>query len=82
VDALVSAETIALRMAETLTELGGELSERFEQSYVTLAKERIREAVRRCREGGLEHLSDVMAIDWLEYPRHAGPRFTDRKSVV
>lgn len=71
-----AAPTVATRLAETLGGLGGVPSERTGQLHVTLPKAGIREAVRRCREGGLEHLSDVMAIDWLEYPGHQGPRFT------
>jgi NADH-quinone oxidoreductase subunit C len=75
--AAMSAPTVAGTLATTLQErLGGERSERFDQTHVTIAPERIREAVRTCREGGLEHLSDVMGIDWLEYPGHQGPRFT------
>ena len=75
-DALVSGERLADRMADALAELGGERSERFDQTYVTLDGDRIPDAVRRCREAGFEQLSDVMAIDWLEYPGHQGPRFT------
>jgi NADH-quinone oxidoreductase subunit C len=75
--AAVSAPVVAARVADELVaSLGGEPSERFGERHVTLAKERVREAVRHAREAGLEHLSDVMAIDWLEYPRHDGPRFT------
>ncbi|MDZ7708594.1 MAG: NADH-quinone oxidoreductase subunit C [Trueperaceae bacterium] len=75
-DPFVSGQRLADRMADALAELGGERSERFDQTYVTLAGERIQEAVRRCRDAGFEQLSDVMAIDWLEYPGHQGPRFT------
>jgi NADH-quinone oxidoreductase subunit C len=75
--AAVSAPTVAERIAAELVErMGGERSERFDQTHVTLAAARIREAVRHARTGGLEHLSDVMGIDWLDYPGHAGPRFT------
>ena len=75
--AAVSAPTLATRVADELVaDYGGTLSERFGQPHVTLAKARIREAVRHGRDEGLEQLSDVMAIDWLEYPRHQGPRFT------
>jgi len=75
-DALVSGQRLVDRMADALQELGGERSERFDQTYVTIDREQIQGAVRRCREAGFEQLSDVMAIDWLEYPGHEGPRFT------
>ncbi|MDR9390778.1 MAG: NADH-quinone oxidoreductase subunit C [Trueperaceae bacterium] len=59
-----------------LGELGGERADRGGDVHVALPAERIREAVRRARAGGFEQLSDVLAVDWSEYPRHAGPRFT------
>lgn len=67
------AETLAERL---LAEVEGERTERFDQTHVIVPAARIREAVRTCRSGGLEHLSDVMAIDFLDYPGHQGPRFT------
>jgi NADH-quinone oxidoreductase subunit C len=73
----VSAPTVAETLAATLeASVGGARSQRFDQTHLTVPAARIREAVRTCREGGLEHLSDVMGIDWLEYPGHQGPRFS------
>lgn len=69
--------TIAASAAERIVgEYGGTPGERFDQLHVTVPPSRIRAAIRRCRADGLEHLSDVMGIDWLEYPGHQGKRFT------
>ena len=72
----VSTPSVAESMVEALSDLSAERSDRFGQLHLTLPASAIREAVRRCRAAGLEHLSDVMGIDWLEYPGQQGPRFT------
>lgn len=64
------------RVLPGLEELGGVRSETLDQVHVTVPKERIVEAVTNCRRAGFELLSDVMGLDWLEYPGHQGSRFT------
>lgn len=64
------------RVLPRLEELGGVRSESFDQVHVRVPRERIVEAVAACRRAGFEQLSDVLGIDWLEYPGHEGPRFT------
>ena len=66
------------RVEETvaaLAPLGGRAVDRLGLTHVTIPRERIREAVRLCRDAGFDLLSDVLGIDWLEFPRHVGPRF-------
>lgn len=74
--AAADAAGLAARTAERLEAEGGVRSESLGQLYVAVSKERIVETVRSCREAGFELLSDVMGIDWMEYPGHRGPRFT------
>ena len=67
---------LAERTVERLVGEGGVRSESLGQLHVTVAKEDVVGAVLSCRADGFELLSDVMGIDWLEYPGHAGKRFT------
>lgn len=64
------------RMVQRLEEGGGTRSESLGQVYVAVDRTDIVDAVRGCRRAGFELLSDVLGIDWLEYPGHRGPRFT------
>ena len=64
------------RIQPRLEELGGIRSETLGQVYMTIPKGAIEDAVRSCRRAGFEQLSDVMGIDWLEYPGHQAERFT------
>ena len=63
------------RILPRLQELGGERSESLGQVYVAVPREQVVEAVLACRRAGFEQLSDVLGIDWSEFPGHGGPRF-------
>ncbi|MEX2502700.1 MAG: NADH-quinone oxidoreductase subunit C [Trueperaceae bacterium] len=67
---------LVTEMVEALAPLGATPRDRLGQTHLTLPAASIREAVRSCRSAGFDQLSDVMGIDWLEFPRHQGPRFT------
>ncbi|HRN19240.1 MAG: NADH-quinone oxidoreductase subunit C [Trueperaceae bacterium] len=63
------------RVLESLTELGGVVSEFKDMISVTLSKSKVIEGLKVCRAEGLEMLTDVMGIDYLTYPGHRGKRF-------
>ncbi|MDZ7800915.1 MAG: NADH-quinone oxidoreductase subunit C [Trueperaceae bacterium] len=69
-------EGLAARVAAELEAEGGTVRREFDQLHVLLPAARITESVRHAKTAGFEQISDVMGIDWLDYPGHQGPRFT------
>jgi NADH-quinone oxidoreductase subunit C len=64
------------QMVEKLKVLGGKPGEFKEMVSVTIAKDRLVDAVTLCKAEGFEMLSDIFGIDYLTYPGHQGKRFT------
>ena len=60
---------------ERLTEMGGRTSEFKGMINVTLDKGSLIEGLKAAKEAGLEMLTDVTSIDYLDYPGHRGKRF-------
>ncbi len=58
-----------------LETLGGQTSESFGQTHVTLPAAQIREAITYLRKAGYEQLSDIFGIDYQGDPEHQGARF-------
>lgn len=59
-----------------VTALGGRSSEFKGMTSVTVAKADLVAAVAAAKRAGMALLSDVLGIDWLEYPGRQGKRFT------
>ena len=55
---------------------GGKPGEFKEQVSVTVERDGLVAAVEAAKNAGFDMLSDVFGIDYLEYPGHAGKRFT------
>lgn len=72
--AFTVADPLAVAL-EHLTELDGQRSDFKEIITVTLPKGRLLEALEACKGAGLEMLSDIFGMDYLEYPGHQGKRF-------
>lgn len=53
-----------------------------DQEQVSATRDGIIAALTAARTEGYELLSDIFGIDWLEYPRHRGARFTVVYNVV
>ncbi len=53
-----------------------------DQVSETVTREQIHGTIRSLQAEGYVMLSDIFGIDWLEYPRHQGPRFTVVYNVV
>ncbi len=66
------ARAVAL---EQLAELEGQASEFRGIITVTIAKSRLLEGLEACKSAGLEMLSDIFGMDYLNYPGHQGKRF-------
>jgi NADH-quinone oxidoreductase subunit C len=64
------------QMVEKLKVLGGKPGEFKEMVSVTVAKDRLVDAITLCKTEGFEMLSDIFGIDYLSYPGHQGKRFT------
>lgn len=70
-----------MSLVESITDT---LKERFEAKpaefkgmvSVTVEKEHIVSAVEVAKEAGFDMISDIFGIDYLEYPRHQGKRFS------
>jgi NADH-quinone oxidoreductase subunit C len=74
--AAVRAGPLVTRTVERLAALGGEAGEFHGQVTVTVPAESVTTAVESAKTAGFDLLSDVFGIDWLNYPRHHGPRFS------
>jgi NADH-quinone oxidoreductase subunit C len=78
-DVLLPAPTmgpLVTRTVEAFAPLGAQAPHVFKGMItITLPRARAHEAVRIAHEAGFGHLSDVLGLDWLTFPRHAGPRF-------
>jgi len=74
--ARAAAGPLAARVVAALEAQGGEPSTFKDMLTVRVPRTRAHDAVRGAREAGFDHLSDVLGVDWLTFPRHAGPRFS------
>jgi NADH-quinone oxidoreductase subunit C len=63
-------------VAARLVAAGGLRSEFLDQVSITVGRNQLVAAVELARQHGFVLLSDIFGIDWLEYPRHQGERFT------
>jgi NADH-quinone oxidoreductase subunit C len=72
----VPAGPLVERLQESLVRLGGRSGLFKGMVTVTMPRAGLHDGVRSAKEAGFDLLSDVLGIDWLTFPRHAGPRFS------
>jgi NADH-quinone oxidoreductase subunit C len=75
-EGIAPAGPMIQEVTHRLAELGGESGTFKDMVTVTMARARVHDAVAAVKEAGFDLLSDVLAVDWLQFPRHSGPRFS------
>ena len=64
------------KTVEKLKGLGGKPAQFKDMVSVTVAKDKLVEAIAEAKAQGFEMISDVFGTDYLSYPGHQGKRFT------